>query len=194
MLSTSGSKNTDRKRRSNRRRSVSTCIARMVEKEHKKKKPRTLKTEPKTANGSIPTRCQRPSLRAAAEGCRSRSSSRRTMAQGPGAGGWTCTWGRGSLTGPRCPQRPGWQSGGSRGCSRGVRRRAASDAPRRRRSTGSGACLGTAPGSQSASCSPGCQPGWASASWVTWRETGSAAERMWPRLATPSPIQLIAHY
>lgn len=71
----------------------------------------------------------------------------------PGAGG-TCIWDTGTQRGPRCPRRPGWRCGPSRGCSRGVHRRGASDGPRTRCSTGSVASLSSGRCCQLESCSP----------------------------------------
>lgn len=119
-----------------------------------------------------PTDSRAPSpWTAAAAGCRrARRSTRRRTGRGLQAGGWTCTWGRGSRTGPRYLRRPGWRSGRSRGRSRGVHRRGASGGPRRRCNTGSAARRGPATGSRSGSCSPGCRHGWSSAWWVTWEK------------------------
>lgn len=115
-----------------------------------------------------PSDSRAPSPYTAAGCCRARRSSRRRRAPGPPAGWWTCTWDRGSQTNPRCPRRPGWRSGRSRDRSRGGRRRGASDEPRRRCSTGSGAGRDPETRSPSRSCSPGCRPGWSSAWWETW--------------------------
>lgn len=124
----------------------------------------------------IPSDCRAPSLHmsssssAAAGSQRARRSSLRTRAPGPPAAGWTCRQDRGTPRDPRCPRRPGWRSGHSRGRSTGVRRRGALAGPRRWCSTGSGAGRAPGTGSLLASCSPGYRPGWSRAWWATcWR-------------------------
>lgn len=84
-------------------------------------------------------------------------------------GGWTCTWDRGTHTGPRCPGRPGSLCGPCRSRSTCVRSSAAWSRHHRKCSSGSAAAPG--PGRRCSSA-PDCRdhpPGSRCACWQTCR-------------------------